>query len=912
MKIERVSLENKGEIPPKATEKRFSLPDLKEAEERKYPWVESAKETQNFLIEQIEETEENLEQLEKEVKEGTDLHKRLEELAYHYYETRLGENKPGTPEEDFKAAIRDFKNWYNAKKSLLNEKWKRLEILSSEEKGKEDKELNLKAYLIAEKKEKEGLSPNPIECNNEARKSLLKELGKEITDKEVGEFMKKEEEIERRMAERVAVAEKERKETETPPPPEEEKKPEELKKPEGSKEEIERQREEKEVERQKEEKIAKLEKEITFLWEEYCGAKSNINKFKGKERQIKEENLKLIKDKYCAKKKELIRKKIELFTKENPEMDINKNPEKFLEEILNQMGKIEDQERKTLLPVQEKERWEKFKDWWRRHPIARMLIGAGLTIATIGSIYTGQLYLTPALIGARMGMAGVSTAIATEAALERWNNYLKKGITGKLLKLTKRGDSDKIKEITEGLTIGEIIKQISKISVIQRKEKYSIGPYTAIIDTLKQRERELLIDAIIKEKEEKGREIDLADALSNYLTKQQETMELTTKLALDTQRKNEIRNRVYAITAGATMAALVGHLGFTRLAEETQLPPKESLLPKIPEISERGLKANFSLELGKEGIPPHLERVFLTIAVDHMKLDPDKIFGVEQGAIGLNVAANLVELAEGNNVAGINAEEVKEIFTWDPKEKVLEIKKYPEFNKLVGGLIENGKENWDEGVLQSPGGAAGFLGNIETGTWEDIIEAKGLKQIIEGHEITPDKITDFEKDPMVQAAKELPIGSVPEVEGEVEKEPEVEGKPEAEGEPEAEGDEKYVQAEEVTPAPEVPPETQQPPVEATIVELTPTEEWLNKALLEQGTEGTLPEVLRQIKTGELTAKEFFKYYEKMMNIKYDKDLLSNLEANFSIIKNEGEYSKENVELTKRAIKILLMKIESKI
>jgi len=298
MKIERVSLENKGEIPPKATEKRFSLPDLKEAEERKYPWVESAKETQNFLIEQIEETEENLEQLEKEVKEGTDLHKRLEELAYHYYETRLGENKPGTPEEDFKAAIRDFKNWYNAKKSLLNEKWKRLEILSSEEKGKEDKELNLKAYLIAEKKEKEGLSPNPIECNNEARKSLLKELGKEITDKEVGEFMKKEEEIERRMAERVAVAEKERKETETPPPPEEEKKPEQKSEEQRLLEEERRRIEEiEEIE-----KIEQLRKDIAELKEKSQKEKTKTppsspspEKAVGIEEQLKEEERKSLK-----------------------------------------------------------------------------------------------------------------------------------------------------------------------------------------------------------------------------------------------------------------------------------------------------------------------------------------------------------------------------------------------------------------------------------------------------------------------------------------------------------------------------------------------------------------------------------------------------------------------------------------
>jgi len=200
-----------------------------------------------------------------------------------------------------------------------------------------------------------------------------------------------------------------------------------------------------------------------------------------------------------------------------------------------------------------------------------------------------------------------------------------------------------------------------------------------------------------------------------------------------------------------------------------------------PEILEKGLEANFTLELGKGEVPPQLERVFHMMAADHMDeainpLDVEKapgivpdMFSEKQGAMSLNMAANLVKLAEGNNIVGIKAEDFAKAVAWDAKTGVLEIKDHEQFNQIVAQLENHADELWDKDVLQK--GAVADLNNIEKGTWQKIIHAQGLDKVgeietgIEGHdEIKPEQITDFDKSEMVQEAEkaiEEAKGAVP-------------------------------------------------------------------------------------------------------------------------------------------------------
>ncbi len=194
----------------------------------------------------------------------------------------------------------------------------------------------------------------------------------------------------------------------------------------------------------------------------------------------------------------------------------------------------------------------------------------------------------------------------------------------------------------------------------------------------------------------------------------------------------------------------------TRAAE---VPP-EVVAETLEKAVERGLAANFTLELGQGKVPSQLERIFHMMAVDHMDkaTDASGMFAEEQGAKSLNMAANLVKLAEGHNVAGIDHEDFAKAVAWDAKANSLEIKDYAQFNQMADKLESHADRLWQEGVLQK--GAVAYLNDIRKGTWEKIIQAEGLAKAgevetgVEGHdEITADKITDFDKSEMVQEAE---------------------------------------------------------------------------------------------------------------------------------------------------------------
>ena len=129
-------------------------------------------------------------------------------------------------------------------------------------------------------------------------------------------------------------------------------------------------------------------------------------------------------------------------------------------------------------------------------------------------------------------------------------------------------------------------------------------------------------------------------------------------------------------------------------------------------------------------------------------------FTEEQGAKSLNMAANLVALSEGKGVAGLDSDDVKKIFevTKSGGSQSLEIKNHDEFNKLVGKLNKHADGLWEKGILQK--GAAGYI-DMKKDTWEDIIEANGLEDHVEGYEVEPGQIQDFEKSDMVNDAEKL-------------------------------------------------------------------------------------------------------------------------------------------------------------
>ncbi len=181
-----------------SSDKRFELPDLEEAKNKKYPWAKTAESARNFLSNEITNEEDTLKQLTEGVKEGTVLHKQIQKESYFRSKEREKKGEAGTPEGDFFSAIEDLKTLNKTKLEILNQRWQRLDILSSETKGVQDEELNKLAQEKAESLRKKGKKVDDIKCNDKTRQEMIVELKEKIT----GKGVKKE--IDRREEDRVA------------------------------------------------------------------------------------------------------------------------------------------------------------------------------------------------------------------------------------------------------------------------------------------------------------------------------------------------------------------------------------------------------------------------------------------------------------------------------------------------------------------------------------------------------------------------------------------------------------------------------------------------------------------------------------------------------------------------------------
>ena len=172
----------------------------------------------------------------------------------------------------------------------------------------------------------------------------------------------------------------------------------------------------------------------------------------------------------------------------------------------------------------------------------------------------------------------------------------------------------------------------------------------------------------------------------------------------------------------------------------------------------RGAQMDFALTLGKNGVPKNLETAFSEIAADHMLLPEDGIINEEFATKSLNISANLVELTKGHHVAHIDTEEFKNAFSFNEKTGEFEIKDHEKFNGILENLEKHADEEWQNGTLQSKGGAISYISKIKNDSWLKIVHADGMHENvdgeatgIEGHQdVTIDKIKNFTESDMVK------------------------------------------------------------------------------------------------------------------------------------------------------------------
>jgi len=325
---------------------------------------------------------------------------------------------------------------------------------------------------------------------------------------------------------------------------------------------------------------------------EYLEAKGLRTKFHGRgEFSGKEgaEKLAHLGEEYNKMRSEYIRTKAaeELKDLKLPEIELKT---KIVEKILEEYNK-EEVEQEKLIVGGEKNLGQRFKEWWRRHPKSRMVVGYGLSAASIGSMITGQLWLTPFLVGARAAFAGTAAAMGAEGMLSRYSKKLgEKGMAGEFVKLTKEEKKElkKIRDKEErerarrtiinnkivNLSAEDLAHKMAQARALQEKKGVKLeqaGPYGEVLLALRAQEQELLKQRIREavEKGEKSKEDLISEAIDSGLEKEAREMDKNVEEAGDIERKKAIKRWVFATSAGAITAGLTAWWGFHRLGEIT-------------------------------------------------------------------------------------------------------------------------------------------------------------------------------------------------------------------------------------------------------------------------------------------------------------------------------------------------------
>lgn len=198
---------------------------------------------------------------------------------------------------------------------------------------------------------------------------------------------------------------------------------------------------------------------------------------------------------------------------------------------------------------------------------------------------------------------------------------------------------------------------------------------------------------------------------------------------------------------------------------------EKSAPDKAQEEVDSGYKinSNFKVTLGKDGVMPHLERMFTMLSLNNSEMkigkDGQPALNDKVATKALNVAANLVKLAEGKNVASFKADAFKKACTYNAKTGEVDVVDYAALNEIIEKLNDRAEKAWESGELKDVSGAAGRIGDIRGETWLKIGHADGLKDgfvdvdengkeiagskesgVIDGHEtLEKDDIAKFQK-----------------------------------------------------------------------------------------------------------------------------------------------------------------------
>jgi len=136
-------------------------------------------------------------------------------------------------------------------------------------------------------------------------------------------------------------------------------------------------------------------------------------------------------------------------------------------------------------------------------------------------------------------------------------------------------------------------------------------------------------------------------------------------------------------------------------------------------------KNNLSLELGKDGAPEFLERVFYRMGIDNADIG-NEIDNLKAARV-LNVGANLRVLTEGHDVAGITAEDFNKYVTFEDGK--LEINDYDSFKENILDKLTDHSETLITPENLPKSGAHSVVDNLLHDTWKEMANSENSADV---------------------------------------------------------------------------------------------------------------------------------------------------------------------------------------
>lgn len=231
-------------------------------------------------------------------------------------------------------------------------------------------------------------------------------------------------------------------------------------------------------------------------------------------------------------------------------LELQEGEQAKIDEMLKEMG--------------DKDRWKKFRRWWNKGgvKIGRILGGFGLA----GTAATGGA-LGIASGGIRGVLSGMGVYFGAEATMEKWGGWSQKGYVNEVIKETHGMRGEELEAHINSLDGSKVKTEVDRLRALQIDKSTSLEEAGIIsgrhhdrevLRLLIERNYDLIAKEVVEAKPDVSKEEQLADAMGNYLKRENAASLMYSEKASEEERKKKIKRKATAAILGGTVGVVVG------------------------------------------------------------------------------------------------------------------------------------------------------------------------------------------------------------------------------------------------------------------------------------------------------------------------------------------------------------------